>query len=58
MPQAYYDEAAVPAPAPAETPLTAGEPPAPEAAYSFEGYRIEFNEKVMLIPAPLTKTYG
>ena len=58
MPQAYYDETTPLTPPVTGAPLTPGEPPAAETLFSFEGYRIEFNEKVMLIPTLLTKPYG
>ena len=55
MPQAYYNdeiEESTPESKPGTVSAEEGE------LYSFEGFKIESNTKVTLMPSPLNKPYG
>jgi hypothetical protein len=55
MPQAYYNDEIL-EPTPESKPVTVSEEEG--QLYSFEGFKIESNTKVTLMPSTLIKPYG
>lgn len=58
MPQAYYDESAANTPAAVEPVATPDDAAAKKDLYTFEGFTVESNTKVLLIPKMQNSKHG